>query len=140
MVIFVGIDWAEQHHDYALMNPDGQVVARGRVPEGIDGISRLHTVIADHADQPEQVVVGIETDRGLLVGSLIASGYEVFAVNPKAVNRYRDRHAVSGAKSDTADARSSPIWSAPTGITTGPSPATATWRPRSRSPPARIRV
>jgi Transposase/Transposase IS116/IS110/IS902 family len=104
-VIFVGIDWAEQHHDYALMGPDGQVVARGRVPEGIDGIGRLHAVIADHADDPTQVVVGIETDRGLLVGSLAAAGYAVFAVNPKAVNRYRDRHGVSGAKSDTADAK-----------------------------------
>jgi transposase len=104
-VIFVGIDWAEQHHDYNLMDPEGQVVARGRVPEGIDGIGRLHAVIADHADDPDEVVVGIETDRGLLVGSLVAAGYEVFAVNPKAVNRYRDRHGVSGAKSDTADAK-----------------------------------
>jgi transposase len=104
-VIFVGIDWAEQHHDYAVMDPDGQVVAHGRVPEGIDGIGRLHAVIADHADDPGEVAVGIEIDRGLLVGSLVAAGYQVFAVNPKAVNRYRDRHAVSGAKSDTADAK-----------------------------------
>jgi hypothetical protein len=104
-VIFVGIDWAEQHHDYALMNPDGQVVARGRVPEGIDGIGRLHAVIADHADVAEQVAVGIETDRGLLVTSLVAAGYQVYAVNPKAVDRYRDRHAVSGAKSDRGDAK-----------------------------------
>jgi transposase len=87
------------------MNPDGQVVARGRVPEGIDGIGRLHAVIADHADVAEQVAVGIETDRGLLVTSLVAAGYQVYAVNPLAVARYRDRHHVSGAKSDAGDAK-----------------------------------
>jgi transposase len=51
------------------------------------------------------VVVGIEIDRGLLVGALVAAGYQVFAINPLAVSRYRDRHAVSGAKSDPGDAK-----------------------------------
>ena len=49
--------------------------------------------------------MGIETDRGLLVTSLVAAGYQVYAVNPRAVDRYRDRHAMSGAKSDGADAK-----------------------------------
>ena len=51
------------------------------------------------------MVVGIETDRGLLVRALVAAGYRVLAVNPLAVDRYRDRHRVSGAKSDPGDAR-----------------------------------
>ena len=104
-VIFVGIDWAEEHHDVHVMNPDGQPLGRARVPEGIDGIARLHALVADHADDPGEVVVGIETDRGLLVTTLVAAGYQVYGINPRAVDRYRDRHAMSGAKSDGADAK-----------------------------------
>jgi transposase len=68
-------------------------------------VVRLHEVLADHADEPHEVVVGIETDRGLLVRALLAAGYEVVAVNPMSVDRYRDRHRTSGAKSDAVDAR-----------------------------------
>ncbi|HWB72412.1 MAG TPA: IS110 family transposase [Egibacteraceae bacterium] len=103
-MICVGIDWSERHHDVVVTDQQGQVRARTRVPEGVDGAGRLHALIAEHADDPAQVTVGIETDRGLLVGCLLAAGYQVYAVNPKAVDRYRDRHRVSGAKSDNADA------------------------------------
>jgi transposase len=104
-VILVGIDWAEEHHDVHVMDPDGRNLGRMRVPEGIEGMARLHALVADHADDPAEVVVGIETDRGLLITSLVAAGYQVYAVNPRAVDRYRDRHAVSGAKSDGGDAK-----------------------------------
>ena len=104
-MVFVGIDWAEQHHDVCVMSVDGQPLGRARVAEGVDGVARLHALVADHADDPAEVVVGIETDRGLLVTSLVATGYQVYAVNPRAVDRYRDRHAVSGAKSDGGDAK-----------------------------------
>lgn len=63
------------------------------------------------------MVIGIETDRGLWVEALAAAGYQVFAVNPLAVARYRDRHQVSRAKSDAADANCWPIWCAPTATT-----------------------
>ncbi len=104
-MIFVGIDWSEQHHDIEVQDPDGRPVARARVPEGLDGVGRLHALLADHAEEPDEVVIGIEIDRGLLVGSLVAAGYQVFAVNPKSVDRYRDRHTLSGAKSDAGDAK-----------------------------------
>jgi hypothetical protein len=104
-MIFVGVDWAEAHHDLAVLDAEGVVLARGRVPEGLEGVTRLHTMIADPAETPEEVVVGIEIDRGLLVGSLTAAGYQLYAVNPLAVARYRERHAVSGAKSDPGDAK-----------------------------------
>jgi transposase len=104
-VIFVGIDWSEQHHDIEIQDPNGGVLATARVPDGVDGIGRLHALVGDHADDPAGVIVGIEIDRGLLVGSLVAAGYEVFAVNPKSVDRYRDRHSLSGAKSDAGDAK-----------------------------------
>jgi len=104
-MIFVGIDWAEAHHDVCLVDEAGQVLAKRRVAEGLEGVSKLHALIAEHAEAPASVVVGIETDRGLLVGSLLAAGYLVFAINPLASSRYRERHAISGAKSDPGDAR-----------------------------------
>jgi len=104
-MLFVGDDWAEDHHDVYLMNDTGDRLASRRLPEGLAGIGRLHGLIAEHAEDPAQVVIGIETDRGLWVDALTAAGYQVFAVNPLAAARYRDRHHVSGAKSDASDAK-----------------------------------
>jgi len=83
------------------------VLARARLPEGIAGITRLHALISQFAGPdtgPGEVVVGIETDRGLWVTALRAAGYTVYAINPRQVARYRERHSTSGAKSDKADA------------------------------------
>jgi hypothetical protein len=104
-MIFVGVDWAEAHNDVLVMDAAGAVLGRGRVASGLSGLAQLHTLIADHAEDPSEVVVGIEIDRGLLVDSLAGAGYQVYAVNPLAASRYRDRHATSGAKSDAGDAR-----------------------------------
>jgi transposase len=68
-------------------------------------VGQLHALLADHAAEPNQVMIGIETDRGLLVGALRAAGYEVYAINPLAASRYRERHVTSGAKSDPGDAK-----------------------------------
>jgi transposase len=105
LTIFIGDDWAEQHHDVFVMDQAGRRLGSRRLPEGLVGIRQLHELIAEHAEDPDQVVVGIETDRGLWVGALTAAGYQVFAINPMAVARYRDRHHVSGAKSDASDAK-----------------------------------
>jgi len=104
-VIFVGIDWSETHHDACILDVDGHVLAKGRVPEGVDGVAKLHEMVGAHAEDPSGVVVGIELDRGLLVGALVGAGYAVHAINPLSVDRYRDRHRTSGAKSDPGDAR-----------------------------------
>jgi transposase len=104
-MLFVGDDWAEDHHDVYLMNDNGDRLAARRLPEGLAGIRRLHELIAEHTEDPAQVVIGIETDRGLWVDALTAAGYQVFAINPLAAARYRDRHHVSGAKSDPSDAK-----------------------------------
>jgi transposase len=103
--VFVGHDWAETHHDVFVEDADGQRLARARLPEGIEGVARFHELVAAHADGPEQVVVATETDRGLFVGALVATGYTVLAVNPMSVARYRERHSTSGAKSDPGDAK-----------------------------------
>jgi transposase len=104
-MIFVGDDWAEAHHDVHVMNQAGERFATRRLPEGLEGIGRLHELVAGFVDDPAEVVVGIETDRGLWVHALAAAGYQVYAINPLAVARYRDRHNVAGAKSDAGDAK-----------------------------------
>jgi hypothetical protein len=104
-MIFVGIDWAEAHHDVCLLDREGKVLASRRIPEGLEGVARLHALLAEHAEEPTDVVVGIETDRGLLVDALVVAGYAVHAVNPLAASRYRERHTTSRAKSDRGDAR-----------------------------------
>src|SRR6185312_8445915 len=104
-MIFVGDDWSEDHHDVCLMDQAGKRLASRRLPEALTGIRQLHELNAEHAEDPDQVVIGIETDRGLWAGALAAAGYQVFAVNPLAVARYRDRHHVSGGKSDASDAK-----------------------------------
>ncbi|WP_141824838.1 IS110 family transposase [Humibacillus xanthopallidus] len=104
-MIFVGNDWAEDHHDVLVMNEAGKKLAARRLPEGVAGVSAFHALLAEHAEDPREVMVGIETDHGLWVASLVAAGYRVYAVNPKAVSRYRDRHHVGGGKSDTGDAK-----------------------------------
>lgn len=105
MTVFMGDDWAEDHHDVYLMNEDGKKLAGRRLPEGLDGIRSFHELVADHIDDPAEVIVGIETDRGLWVTALVAAGYQVYAINPLAASRYRDRHNVGGAKSDPGDAK-----------------------------------
>jgi transposase len=106
-VLFVGDDWAEAHHDIEIEDEAGRVLARRRLPEGLTGITLLHELVAEHLDpaaEPDQVLIGIETERGPWVQALLAAGYVVFAINPLQVARYRERHSPSGAKSDAADA------------------------------------
>lgn len=106
VLVLVGDDWAEDHHDVELMDESGRTVARARLPEGAAGMARLHQMIGEHlggGDEAE-VRVGIETDRGLWVTALAAAGYAVYGVNPLQAARYRERHSVSGAKSDAGDA------------------------------------
>ena len=106
-MLFLGDDWAEAHHDVELQDADGRVLVRRRLPEGVAGIAELHSLIGDHLgddDEPDQVLVGIETDRGPWVQALVASGYQVWAINPVQAARYRQRHGSAGVKSDPGDA------------------------------------
>lgn len=105
MEVFLGVDWAEDHHDLFLEDPNGKRLASRRIEDGLAGIEALHALVADHVAAPDQVVVGIETDHGLLATALVAADYQVYAINPLSVDRYRDRHHLSRAKSDKSDAR-----------------------------------
>ena len=102
--VFVGHDWAEAHHDVHVEDGDGKRLAKARLPEGIEGVARFHELVAPFVDDPGEVTIATETDRGLFVGALVASGYRVLAVNPMSTSRYRERHSTSGAKSDPGDA------------------------------------
>jgi transposase len=107
MRLFVGDDWAEDHHDIEVMNEQGKVLARARLPEGVAGMARLHELTGRHlgdGGEDAEVVIGIETGRGPWVAALAAAGYAVYPVNPLQASRYRERHGVSGAKSDRGDA------------------------------------
>jgi len=102
---YCGIDWAEGHHDVAIVGNDGKLVAKKRIGDDPAGFTALTGMLAEAGDSPEDPIpVAIETPRGLLVAVLRASGRPVFAINPMAVARYRERSSVARAKSDHADA------------------------------------
>jgi hypothetical protein len=106
-VLFVGDDWAEDHHDVEIQDETGRRLAKARLPEGIAGITRLHELIGRFLPEdasPDQVKIGIETDRGPWVAALVAAGYLVYVVNPLQSARAREGQGVSGAKSDAGDA------------------------------------
>jgi transposase len=106
-VLFVGDDWAEDHHDVEVQDETGRRLAWARLPEGVAGVAGLHELIGPQLPEeagPDEVAIGIETDKGPWVQALVAAGYAVYAVNPRQVARYRDRHGTSGAKSDQGDA------------------------------------
>jgi hypothetical protein len=102
--VFVGHDWAEALHDVHVEDDQGRRLARARLPEGVEGVSGFHELVVPLVDDPAEVTIATETDRGLFVGALVASGYRVLAVNPMSRSRYRERHSTSGAKSDPGDA------------------------------------
>jgi transposase len=103
--LFCGIDWATEHHDVAVIDDDGYVVARGRVSNDAAGFAQLLTLLAQAGDSAaDPIPVGIETDRGLWVAALRETSRVIYPINPLAASRYRARYAVSGAKSDATDA------------------------------------
>ena len=104
-MIFVGLDWAEAHHDICVLDESGAVLARKRIPDTLAGVRALHELLGKHAQEPEEVLAGIEKDRGLIVTALLGASYRVYGLNPMSVARYRERHVTSGSKSDPGDAK-----------------------------------
>lgn len=108
-MLFVGDDWAEDHHDLEVQDEQGRVLGRRRVEVGVGGLAVFHALVAEHLDDsdpdgPGQVMVGIEVDRGVWVDALVAAGYAVFGVNPKLAARHREIVSLGGAKDDKTDA------------------------------------
>jgi Transposase/Transposase IS116/IS110/IS902 family len=103
VAVACGIDWARDHHDVAVVDQDGVVVASLRVDNSAAGLRQVLQVLAEH-DSAGDLPIAIETSQGLLVAGLRAAGRRVFAINPLAVSRYRDRYRTSRGKSDAFDA------------------------------------
>ncbi|MFJ3713787.1 IS110 family transposase [Streptomyces sp. NPDC090053] len=105
MDVFCGIDWAEGHHDVAIIDNTGKLLAKCRIDDDLDGYQLLLDLMAGHGDSAESPIpVAIETSRGLLVATLRTGDRQIFAINPMGASRYRDRHGVSRKKSDPGDA------------------------------------
>lgn len=105
MKLFCGIDWAEAHHDVAIVDENDQLVAKKRITDDPTGLAQLVETFAGLGDNAaDPIPVAIETPRGLLVASLRATGRAIYSINPLAVARNRERHSVALAKSDHADA------------------------------------
>jgi transposase len=103
--VFCGIDWSEKHHDVAVIDDAGQLLAKARISDDAAGYRKLLDLLAEHGDtEAEPIPVAIETSRGLLVAALRTGKRQVYAINPLAASRYRDRHSVSRKKSDPGDA------------------------------------
>ena len=105
MDVYCGIDWAEDHHDIAVVDRDGKLLGRRRISDNAAGLAELLALLATHGDSAgDPVPVAIETPRGLLTACLRVTGRKVYPINPMAVARYRDRHSAAGGKSGHGDA------------------------------------
>ncbi|MDT5346959.1 MAG: hypothetical protein QOH91_246 [Mycobacterium sp.] len=104
MQLTCGVDWAEAHHDGALVDVDGAVVARSRIDAGASGFNDLLVLIAEHGGSAQDTPIAIETDKNLLVVALAEAGFTVYPIYPRAVARYRERYGQAGGKSDPGDA------------------------------------
>lgn len=100
---FVGIDWAQDVHDVALVDEAGTLVDRWRSTHDAVGVGALFERLAREGG-PGQLLVGIESGAPLLLDQLLEQGYTIYAINPKQADRFRDRHTSAGAKDDRLDA------------------------------------
>ena len=101
---YVGVDWATQSHQVCVTAADGQRVAERSVAHSGTGLAELIAELTRHGLDPAQIAVAIEVPRGAVVDTLLERGFHVFALNPKQLDRFRDRHSVAGAKDDRRDA------------------------------------
>ena len=103
-VLLVGIDWADKAHVYCLMDDAGTTLSTGTMEHTAEGLEQFMNIVRARVQTPHDVLVALETSPGPLIGALLDQGFTVYAINPKAVERHRDRFRVAGAKSDLRDA------------------------------------
>ena len=102
---FVGIDWATEFHEVCVLDAQRKVVEQRKVEHSGQGIAQLVEMLQKlSGGQPDQVAVAIELPRGAIVETLVERAFAVFSLNPKQMDRFRDRHTVPGAKDDSRDA------------------------------------
>jgi transposase len=102
---WIGIDLSSKEHEWCLVNIEGKVKRQGRLDHNPQGMAKLARVVDDISqDQPRTVAAAVETPRGTVVEVLLDRGVQVYSINPKQLDRFRDRHTVAGAKDDRLDA------------------------------------
>jgi transposase len=102
--LYVGVDWGSETHQVCLLDPRGGSRVECSVPHGGAGLAALVTQLRKRVSDPGRIAVAIEVPHGAVVDALLAMGCHVFAINPKQLDRFRDRHTVAGAKDDRRDA------------------------------------
>lgn len=103
-LLLVGIDWADQKHDVCIMNETGGVLFAFTIPHSHEGFSTLREQVWTAAPEGATVLCAVETNNGILVNFLLEQGWTVYPINPKSVDRYRERTRTAKAKSDQLDA------------------------------------
>src|SRR5262249_11249264 len=102
----VGIDWGSEQHRVCLLDAEGGGVGERDVAHSGAELLEMCTWILDRtAAPPAEIAVAIEPPRGPVVEALLERGFQVFAINPKQLDRFRDRFSVAGAKDDSRDAQ-----------------------------------
>jgi len=104
IMFYVGIDWADDHHDIYIVDEHGREVDSFSIKHNSEGMCFLRDKIRELSVPKEQILIAIETPKNLLVDFLLDEGYTVYAINPMSVDRYRDRYRTSGARDDSFDA------------------------------------
>lgn len=102
--IYVGVDWADDHHDVYVTDDSAAPLDNFSIPHSYGGMERLRNRLGKFSSNPENVLVAVESHQGLLVYALLEAAYQVYPINPKAMDRYRDRYRMSSSKSDPKDA------------------------------------
>lgn len=103
--VYAGVDWGSETHQVCILDRDRRRLAERSVPHSGEGLATLADELAAFApNAPARIAIAIEVPRGAIVDTLLERGFHVFAVNPKQLDRFRDRHTVAGAKDDRRDA------------------------------------
>jgi len=102
--VYVGIDWADDHHDVHVTDNSAAILDSFSIPHSYEGVEQFRKRLGKFSKKPEEILVAIESHQGLLIYSLLELGYQIYLINPKSMDRYRDRYRMSSSKSDPKDA------------------------------------
>ncbi|MCA9627464.1 MAG: IS110 family transposase [Myxococcales bacterium] len=101
--LFVGVDWASEEHEVCALDPSGRKVGARPFKHSGDGLAELCSWLGSMGEPPT-IAIAIEVPHGAVVETLLDRGFVVFSINPKQLDRFRDRFTMAGAKDDRRDA------------------------------------
>jgi Transposase len=101
---YAAVDWASEKHDVVVTDYEGKRLGRLQVEHSGEGLARMADwLVAATNGTPDAILIAIEVPHGPVVDTLIERGFSVHSINPKQVDRFRDRFTVAGAKDDSRD-------------------------------------